>query len=276
MSSMIAKAFIAALAAGAAQALPYAPSANTTSSTGYTGASTTYAPSSTGAPVPAASIDPNFVRKLIDEPTQVQRFNDLLTVDGNGTTLLDDETLRSRLVFDFNEAADKLVQAGGRGVALANQAKFPIVAGEGISVAMAFLNPCGMNTPHIHPRATEFLTVTSGTVMTGFVLENGFLPLPGGLTTQINTTLSANQGTFNPTCDNATFVAALNSADPGASQIAQNFFSLDAGIVDASIGFNNIPEQITPDTIEQFRQHIPPNLALAVDECKKTCYPGKY
>ena len=36
------------------------------------------------------------------------------------------------------------------------------------------LRPCGLNTPHTHPRATEFLFVISGTALeVGFIEENG-------------------------------------------------------------------------------------------------------
>ena len=36
------------------------------------------------------------------------------------------------------------------------------------------IRPCGMNTPHIHPRATEFLyLVSNGQLETGFIEENG-------------------------------------------------------------------------------------------------------
>jgi hypothetical protein len=139
-----------------------------------------------------------------------------------------------------------------------------------------------MNSPHTHPRATEFLTVVQGQVKTGFMLENGFLAgkKPGQLTTQVSAELSAFQGTvfpqgsihfqFNDQCEPATFVATLNSEDPGTSQVAQNFFFLDDEIVDITLGENI---QIDGKNIDQFRDTLPANLVQAVDSCLARCGP---
>ncbi|KAK4998748.1 hypothetical protein LTR66_002088 [Elasticomyces elasticus] len=205
----------------------------------------------------------------------VGRFNTLLTVDGAGKELLCGDDLNKRVVFDFNKA--KATGDGGR-VSLANEDTFPIVTELGISTAVAFLNPCGINTPHIHPRATEFLTVVQGKVQTGFVLENGFVIDKTGLSAQVGATLEAFQGTvfpqgsihyqFNPTCEPATFVATLNSADPGTSQIAQNFLSLDSSIVGATLG---APAYIDGANIDQFRHALPRNLVQGVESCLAAC-----
>jgi hypothetical protein len=42
---------------------------------------------------------------------------------------------------------------------------------------------------------------------------------------------------FNNNCDNATFVAALNSEDPGTNQVAQALFALNTDVVNATLGF---------------------------------------
>ena len=46
---------------------------------------------------------------------------------------------------------------------------------------------------------------------------------------------------FNNNCEDATFVATLNSEDPGTSQIAQNFFALNSQVVDATLGLKVSP-----------------------------------
>ncbi|KAK7017818.1 RmlC-like cupin domain-containing protein [Favolaschia claudopus] len=148
---------------------------------------------------------------------------------------------------------------------------FPILEIADISAAVAFIEPCGLNIPHMHPRASEVLTVVEGVLDTGFLQENGF-------TTEIDTQLGKFQATVfpmgsmhfqqNPTCDPAIFVAALNSKDPGRSDIATNFFMLDAAVVNATLGF---PTTIGGSNIEQFRQPIPANLALGVDTCLQAC-----
>ncbi|KAL8871226.1 MAG: hypothetical protein Q9174_002894 [Haloplaca sp. 1 TL-2023] len=111
-------------------------------------------------------------------------------------------------------------------------------------MSAGFMNPCGMNKPHIHPRATEFLTLASGTSLkTGFILENG-------LTEQQSTTLSLFQGAifpqgsihyeFNDNCEPAVFLAAFSNEDPGLSTIGKNFFGLNPDVVDADLGFPDV------------------------------------
>ena len=40
-------------------------------------------------------------------------------------------------------------------------------------MTLGFLEPCGMNTPHTHPRATEMLYLVNGTITAGMIAENG-------------------------------------------------------------------------------------------------------
>jgi len=63
---------------------------------------------------------------------------------------------------------------GGQGY-LAQVSNFPVLMGTGISVAIGYLNPCGLDSMHIHNRATEVVTLVKGkSLKTGFVLEDGF------------------------------------------------------------------------------------------------------
>jgi hypothetical protein len=73
---------------------------------------------------------------------------------------------------------------------------------------------------------------------------------------------------FNNNCENATFVAALNSEDPGTNQIAQGFFSLNKDVVNATLGF---PKTIDGSNIEKFRSLLPANLVQDVDNCLARC-----
>ncbi|XP_028783691.1 germin-like protein subfamily 1 member 13 [Neltuma alba] len=50
--------------------------------------------------------------------------------------------------------------------------EFPGLNTLGISLARIDYAPYGLNPPHIHPRATEVLTVLEGTLMVGFVASN--------------------------------------------------------------------------------------------------------
>ncbi len=70
---------------------------------------------------------------------------------------------------------------GGQGY-LAEVGNYPVLLGTGISVAIGYLNPCGLDSIHLHNRATEMVTLVNGvSLKTGFVLEDGFgeyLPSP--------------------------------------------------------------------------------------------------
>ena len=78
-----------------------------------------------------------------------------------------------QFVFDFlHSAAGETDGAGGHTVA-ASSANFPAVIGNGMAMTIGFLGPCALNTPHTHPRATEFNFVVNGTLQAGFLEENG-------------------------------------------------------------------------------------------------------
>ncbi|KIW15344.1 hypothetical protein PV08_05390 [Exophiala spinifera] len=221
-------------------------------------------PTAAPNPVPTSGV----IAELLTADNTVVRFMDIQKEIAAGDI---------SLKFDFNPAANPAITAkageGGQ-VDLASRANFPILTGQGISAAGIFFEPCGLNTPHVHPRAAEFLTVaTDSNIFTGFVLENG-------LTSEFNTTLTQFQGTVFPQgsihfqqnldCYPAVAIAGLNSEDPGASSVAQNFIlSVDEGIVDATLGF---PKQIDGSNFAQFKKNILPPLAKGVEECLIRCH----
>ena len=179
------------------------------------------------------------------------------------------------LKYDFNPAANPN-PGGGKGLGgqgdLANRATFPALINLGVAMSAGFMNPCGMNKPHIHPRASEFLTLAKGdNVLTGFILENG-------LQTQFSTTLSLYQGAifpqgsihyeFNDNCEPAVFLAAFSNEDPGLSTIGKNFFALDPDVVDADLGF---PDQLDGTNLRQFDAAIPKSFSQGPKECLKRC-----
>ncbi|KAF2268504.1 hypothetical protein CC78DRAFT_455084, partial [Lojkania enalia] len=143
---------------------------------------------------------------------------------------------------------------------------FPILMGLGISTTLGFREPCGMNTPHVHPRAAEFLTLVEEENLK-FAGENA----------EISGTLEKYEGTAfpigsihyqtNDNCDRVVSIASLNSKDPETSQVAQNFFGLNPDVVNPTLGF---PKQIEGN-IAQFRKAIPPNLARGIDSCLQGC-----
>jgi len=212
----------------------------------------------TATPNPA--IPSGLVASLITSDSTVDRFKILAAQDP------------THQVFDFNPAANPPSKALGGQVDLASRANFPILTDLGLAAAVLFFNPCGLNTPHIHPRASEFFTVaTDSHIATGFVLENGE-------TTEFNTTLTQFQGTVFPQgsihfqqnldCYPAVGISGLNSEDPGASSIAQNFFALDPNVIDATLGF---PAQIDANNFAQFKSAIPAPFVKGIQECLTRC-----
>jgi len=134
-------------------------------------------------------------------------------------------------------------------------------------MAVGILEPCGMNTPHTHPRATEIQYNVNGTIRTGMITENGgrFIMTdlkPGGMTIfpQGSIHFQINEG-----CEPAIFVAALNSEDPGALQVGQRFLGLSPDIVAATLG------DIGVEAVYGLDDMIPDNVAVGTDECLKRC-----
>jgi hypothetical protein len=262
----VTKVVVAALTLGAVQALPQ--------SQGYpTPSVTTASASSVSPPAATSSLDLLF-DDLFTAPTAIKRFQRLLT---QGQTLFTGDVLRKLIVFTFDRNTPPPEGAKGGVAVSANIDSFPILTGLGISTTVGFLAPCGINTPHVHPRATEFLTLVEGSNLEfGYVLENGLVK--PGENPEVASYLNQFEGTvfpqgsihfqFNNNCKNATFVATLNSEDPGTSQIAQNFFALNAGVLKATLGF---PATIDASNIEEFRKQIPPNLAQDMENCLAKC-----
>lgn len=57
---------------------------------------------------------------------------------------------------------------------LTEVANYAVLMGTGLSVAIGYLNPCGLDSVHIHNRVTEMVTLVAGnSLKTGFVLEDG-------------------------------------------------------------------------------------------------------
>ncbi|TKA76086.1 hypothetical protein B0A55_04430 [Friedmanniomyces simplex] len=177
--------------------------------------------------------------------------------------------------FDYSPAANPNPVAGigqgGQGD-LSYVDNWPVLLNTGVSMSMGFMNPCGMNTPHTHNRATELLVIVQGNnVHTSFVQESG-------LTTPITTTLNQYQGAvlpigsihyeFNDSCEPAVFVAAFSDEDPGLSRTAQNFFGEDGPIVKADLGF---PAFLDHVNVPQFHSKIPKAFALGAQECLDRC-----
>lgn len=253
---------ILAYTVSAAPHYPRAANSTGTPTTTSTPSNISAAPSST---VIASAFTPSLTQQLFLADTAADRFS-LLPAN-------------SQFVFDFANPA--LKNKGGKGGDLltANRKTFPALVGTGSGMAVGFLGPCGFNTPHVHPRATELQIVVSGRLIVEMLPENGVFNTPGVATSGrrvITNTVNAFGMTpfymgsvhtqFNPDCTNATFVASFNSEDFGAGQVADELFALSDDVVEAAFG-----QAIDGTDVQKFRKAIPATIAEGVEQCLKTC-----
>ncbi|KAI0069277.1 RmlC-like cupin [Artomyces pyxidatus] len=185
-------------------------------------------------------------------PTVVDRLN-----------LLQD----SDLLFNFLEPPSGVTTGSGGHTVAATSGNFPGVVGNGVSMTIGFLGPCGMNTPHTHPRATEINFSLNTTLRGGVLVENGarFIDVeiaPGSATVFPQ---GAIHFEMNPSCEPAMFVAGFNNEDPGVQQVGQRYFGLPPDIVGAALGGLGVTE------IHGLESKIPDNVAYGVDECLQRC-----
>ncbi|TCD67067.1 hypothetical protein EIP91_000580 [Steccherinum ochraceum] len=209
-----------------------------------------------GAGVDAFSAGESITQEVADlkvAPTANDRLN-LLNPDSN-------------FVFDFNKAKTQTEGGAAGEIVRSAASNFPAVAGQGISMTIGFLGPCGLNTPHTHPRATEFNYAVDGTVSVGMLTENG--------ARFVSNTLAPGQAMIIPQgaihfemnlgCEPMQFVAGFNSDDPGVLSIAQEFFGLPPAVVAASLG------NLTADEVAKIESKIADNVAFGTNDCLQRC-----
>jgi hypothetical protein len=210
-------------------------------------------------PVNTRAANQELITKLLTAPIQQDRVR-LLNQPGD-------------YVFDFNDSGapdgSETVGKGGFTVS-ANAKTFPALIGNGAAMTVGFIGPCGMNTPHVHNRATELNIIVQGRLVTNFQVENGVAPIQNILSKYQMTVFpqGAIHQEFNPDCEPAVFVAGFNNPDPGVEQIAQTFFGLRPDVVSSTLGG---VYTINGEDIESFRDLIPANVALGVESCLKRC-----
>ncbi|EPS40305.1 hypothetical protein H072_5861 [Dactylellina haptotyla CBS 200.50] len=140
-------------------------------------------------------------------------------------------------------------------------------------MAMGFLEPCGLNAAHFHPRATQLVVVASGGPLTaGAVWTNAASAQQ--FTTKVNTweMIALPQGSihyvFNDNCHRTVTVNAFGSEDPWILNVAPSLFKLNADILDGTLGF---PVELNGGTPKEFLDNIPPSYVLGSMSCLKRC-----
>ena len=142
------------------------------------------------------------------------------------------------------------------------------LSGEGLSFILYDLEPCGINTFHFHPRASELLYVIKGNlVKVGFIEENGGRTI-------VNEIGQGQVAMFprglihyeqNLGCEKAQILSALNHEDPGTVTVLTQAFTFPDVALASSFG-------LTISQINILRNRMPPNSpAAGYGDCMKRC-----
>eukprot|EP00271_Cylindrocystis_brebissonii_P011963 TRINITY_DN29_c0_g1_i1.p1 TRINITY_DN29_c0_g1~~TRINITY_DN29_c0_g1_i1.p1 ORF type:complete len:232 (+),score=23.79 TRINITY_DN29_c0_g1_i1:345-1040(+) len=168
-------------------------------------------------------------------------------------------------VFDFGGAVGVTSGEGGSTVG-ATATNFPALIGHGSAMTIGFIDACGINLPHTHPRSTELNFAVKGTFQAGFFLQNG--------ARYVTRNISAGQVIVFPKgaihfeqnlgCTPAMFVAGFNHVDPGVSTTSSAYFSLPNDIAGVGIGAN-------AKSVAAIVKRLAANPALGIAECRKKC-----
>lgn len=178
----------------------------------------------------------------------------------------------SDFVFDFlNPPAGSIISGPDGRIIAAKRKNFPALVGNNIAMSIGILGPCGLNTPHTHPRAAEFNLAVNGTLRTGMLANNQARFVmnelqPGQATIFPQAAIHFEQ---NLGCDTVMFVAAFSNEDPGVTQLANQFFNLPADIVEATLG--DSIGQTNGLTVQDVQMAIPSNVAFGVQDCLQKC-----
>ncbi|KAF8811632.1 RmlC-like cupin [Phlegmacium glaucopus] len=198
----------------------------------------------------AASPNDALVAKLITAPNQSERVADLTDTD---------------FVFNFLNATHS-AQGDDGFIIVINPATFPALMTGGGALGLGLIGPCGLNLPHVHPRANEIqLNIGGGDLMAQFIQENGGRVITNTLSPGMATIFPKGSMHFqqNLGCDPVTFIASFDFVDAGVSQITKNFAMLDQEVVSASLG--NLGIKVVSNLM------IPENIALGAQSCLDKC-----
>ncbi|KAF7846313.1 hypothetical protein BT93_L4630 [Corymbia citriodora subsp. variegata] len=174
---------------------------------------------------------------VASEPSPSQDFcvADLATSTRvNGFPCLDSKQAQAKhFSFSGLHLADKLMNAYGSNATLVSARQIPGLNTLGISLARVDIALEGVVPPHMHPRASEILTVLEGTILVGFVTSNpdnkliskvlqkgDVFVFPFGLVH-----FEKNVGSVN-----AVFISALSSQNPGLILVPNTVFGSDPSI----------------------------------------------
>ncbi|XP_073362745.1 putative germin-like protein 2-1 [Aegilops tauschii subsp. strangulata] len=174
---------------------------------------------------------------LASDPGQLQDFciaDRTSQVFVNGFACKDPKTaLVEDFFFSGLHMAGNTSNKQGSAVTAVNVAQIAGLNTLGISLARVDYAPYGQNPPHIHPRATEILTVLEGSLYVGFITSNPENKLFSKVLNKGDVFVFP-QGLihfqFNYGTNKAIAIAALSSKNPGVITIANTVFGSNPSI----------------------------------------------
>lgn len=169
-------------------------------------------------------------------------------------------------VFDLAGAEPSSSGLGGE-IRPLGVAELPSLAKQGVSYSLFNIDPCGINLPHVHPRATEILYVIKGNKLrVAFAEENGGRTLVNDISEGMATFFPEGLIHYqqNLDCEPAEYISALNSEDPGVVTISTQVFTLPDEALQATFNLN-------AEQVKILRAGIPAGPAKGRIECLKRC-----
>ncbi|KAM3400130.1 hypothetical protein ACQJBY_005179 [Aegilops geniculata] len=178
-------------------------------------------------------------RALASDPGQLQDFcvaDRTSHVFVNGFACKDPKTaVAEDFFFSGLHMAGNTSNKQGSAVTAVNVAQIPGLNTLGISLVRVDYAPNGQNPPHIHPRATEILTVLEGSLYVGFMTSNPENKLFAKFLNKGDVFVFP-QGLihfqFNLGTNKAVAIAALSSKNPGVITVASAVFGSKPSISD--------------------------------------------
>ena len=156
--------------------------------------------------------------------------------------------------------------SGGGNVYSLTLDQLPSLEEEGLAYFLFSIKPCGVILPHVHPRASELIFAISASNLTvGFIEENGGRTILNSISSGYSAIIPKGLIHFatNAGCQDATFISALNSEDPGVSAVT-NVFNFPTYAMASA--FNRTEEEIL-----LIKAGLPSSPARGIDNCLKLC-----
>ncbi|KAG7428785.1 Spherulin-1B [Fusarium oxysporum f. sp. raphani] len=261
-------------------AAPGAPSASVASKAAMSSCTTSepaseWIPSTTGTPITETTFSGNEIAPVSSTISSAQGLglSQLLMLADTAADRFDLLPDNTQFIFDFNQRQGAAGEGGN--LTVANRKTFPALIGTGAGMAVGHIGPCGLNTLHVHPRSAELQLVVEGRLVTEMAPENGVVDSDGKRRVIRNEVGPLQmtpfyQGSvhtqFNPDCTDAIFVASFASEDFGTGLVLDQTFAFADDVVAAAFG-----QAVVGEDIDAFREAIPTNIALGVEECLQRC-----